>query len=95
MATGVHETHLYLWGRGKRDDFLFSTVAELLPSSPLDLPEGLTDLWLDAWVFRDEGSMRNVTVVHYNQLNGWSTNHASYDEAALPALRVPHAPAHN
>lgn len=86
-AAGTDETHLYLWGLGKRDDFLFATIADLLPSMPLHLPDGLTDLWLDAWVFRAEGPMRNVTVVHYSDARGWSTQHARYDESALPARR--------
>jgi hypothetical protein len=87
-ATGADETHLYLWGLGLRDDFLFATMSDLLPSVAPLLPDGLTDLWLDAWVFRDEGPIRNVTVVHYNDALGWSTRHASYDESALPARQA-------
>ncbi|MBB5750104.1 hypothetical protein [Micrococcus sp. TA1] len=86
-AVRADETHLYLWGLGREDDFLYSTLAEALPSTEMQLPPGLTDLWLDAYVFRGEDTLRNVTVVRYNLAQGWSLHHAVYDEALLPAAR--------
>lgn len=82
--TGAEERHLYLWGRGSDDDVLFSSMVDRLPTDPLPLPEGLTDMWLDGWVFRGEGSLRRVEVVRYNQDQGWSVERAQYDEAQLP-----------
>lgn len=82
-AVNAAEAHLYLWGRGKDDDFLYSTIANALPSTQLPLPAGLTDLWLDAYVFRGAGTLRNVTVVHYSITQGWSSHQAVYDEAIL------------
>jgi hypothetical protein len=86
-AMNAAETHIYLWGRGKDDDFLYSTLADALPSTPMTLPAGLTDIWLDAYVFRCESTLRNVTVVRYNIAQGWSIHQAVYDEAVLPTAK--------
>lgn len=83
-SASAHENHLYLWGRSQRDDFLFVAVADLLPSTAVELPGCLTDLWLDAGVFRDEGTNRKVRIAHFNARHGWRQFFASYDEASLP-----------
>lgn len=87
----AQERHLYLIGRTIGQDLLFEDFRSLMSESRrIELPDGITDLWLEGLCFSAEKSERGVEsfIVRFLRLNrygGCSAHEVLIREEQLPA----------
>lgn len=90
-AKEAEECHLYLIGRTIAQDLTFEDFRSLMyESTRIELPDGITDLWLEGLCVSAEKSERGVEsfivrILHLNRYDGCSAHEVLIREEQLPA----------